>query len=167
MRTARYIDVRDEMRTGDLLLWNHHTLVGGLICAATNSDVNHASAVLRMAEYEGEERRRYHIEAIGKGVVLTRLYPVFAEMEGEAWWYPLKEEWNGRRGEIGRRMVDMVGTPYDFGSVFRNIFGHVSADARRLFCSELWFVAMGFEGKAPRPHELPGLGATKEGVILV
>jgi hypothetical protein len=59
-----------------------------------------------------------------------------------------------------------VGIPYDYQSIFHQLFGKVSADARRLFCSEYCYLAYGFTGKAPAPADMPALGIFEQPIKL-
>lgn len=155
---SAYEDCKHTMKTGDVLLWRSNSLIGAAIRFFTRSEINHASMIIRLAEYEGEERRCYHSEALERGVFPNVLSKRLAAFDGTVWWYQLLPDWDSKRTEIGRRMIDMMGTPYDYPSLFANIVGRVSADARRLFCSEYCYLALGYAGKAPQPHELPKLG---------
>lgn len=157
--TPSYLANRDLMATGDLLLWSSNSLIGAAIRLFTRSNVNHASLIIRLKEYEGEDRRRYHGEAVGRGVLPVPLSTDLEQHDGSCWWYPLRQEWDHKRGEIGRRMIEMFGKRYDYRSLLRNALGHVSADSRRLFCSEYCYLSLGLQGMAPRPNELLRLGA--------
>jgi hypothetical protein len=111
---------------------------------------------MRFAEYEGHDARRFTTEALEHGIILNLLSKRLEEYDGEVYWYPLMEAWD--RTVIGERAMEYIGVPYDYGSLFKNAFGKVSADARELFCSEYCFICYGFSGKAPTPGDMPGLG---------
>lgn len=179
-----YADAREAMKTGDMLLWTSRTVLGWLIrlkkpdaqdmerIRAVHPEIpddynpNHVSSVIRLSEYEGEERHRYCLEALEHGFVLNRLSRRMESFDGDVWWFPLKSDFDPRRTDIGRNLLSYVGVPYDYGSLFRNILGHVSADARRLFCSEAYYISLGLSGTAPRPNELLGLGIFGRGVKI-
>lgn len=165
-----YTAVKDRMKTGDPLLWISNSVIGWLIRLKKaeppparhpelppDFNPNHVSSVIRLAEFEGLERRRFCLEALEHGYVLNLLSRRLAEFDGEVWWFPLGAEWDIRRTEIGERILSYVGIKYDYGSLFKNLLGHVSSDARRLFCSEAFYMSLGFTGKAPRPNELPSM----------
>jgi hypothetical protein len=99
----------------------------------TNSFVNHSSLVMKLSEYEGKERRRFTTEALEHGIVLNYLSRRIEQYDGEVWWYPLKDEWNERRGAIGEMGLAFIGVPYDYQSILRQLVGKVSTDIRRLF----------------------------------
>jgi hypothetical protein len=50
---------------------------------------------------------------------------------------------------MGQWALKKAGTPYAFGDLFRNIFSHVSADARKMFCSEALFLDEVVNGMIP------------------
>lgn len=152
-----YADAREKMETGDLLLWHSDTLLGALIRLKCGY-FNHAGLVLRLPDYELKKDTRWTLEALERGAGLYHLSRRLEEHKGTCTWFPLHPLYSSRRKQIGARALEYVGTPYDFGSLFLNALGKVSADARRLFCSEYVFLSMGLEGKAPRPDEMLSLG---------
>lgn len=164
---SKYEAVKDEMKSGDLIQWGAHNLLGTVIQGFTHSNVSHSSLVIRLAEYEGTERRRFTTEALGRGVMLNLLSKRLENHNGRAWWYPLQDEWNDKRQGIGEKALSFIGVPYDFGSVVKFLFAAVSANALRLFCSELCFVAWGFTGPAPVPGDLTNLDMFKDRVQLL
>ena len=166
MDLATYNLIKSEMRTGDLLQWRSHSVIGASIRCRTGSMVNHSSLVMRLSEYEGLERRRYTTEAQEHGTVLNLLSRRLEQFDGEVWWYPLTESWNSKRTSIGETALSLIGVPYDYGSLLRQLVGKVTADARSLFCSEYCFLAYGFTGKAPAPGDMPSLGIFKDPIKL-
>jgi hypothetical protein len=163
----KYHAVKEKMKTGDLLQWRSNSVVGSLIRWRTRADVNHSSLVMRFAEYQGEERRRFTTEALEHGTVLNLLSRRLETFDGSCWWHPLRPDWNNRRREIGERALDLIGIPYDYRSIVSQIFGRVSSDARRLFCSEYCFLCYGQEGIAPTPADMPLLGIFGPGVQIL
>lgn len=171
---SKYNAVKQDFRTGDMISWNHHTLIGRLIRWKTGEAVNHSSLVIRLAEYEGLERRRFVTEAVGQGTVLTLLSNTLETYDGEAWWYPLVSEMDLDRQAIGERALSMIGRPYDFGGIIRLIIGSVAADARKLWCSEYVFMALGLSDPdlgvvpyGPNPGQLNRIGVFEEGVKIL
>jgi hypothetical protein len=164
-----YHAVKDQMKTGDLLQWRSNGIIGDLICWKTGYETSHSSLVLRLAEYEGLERRRFTTEALGGGPVLNLLSNRLERLDGTCWWYPLKDEWDPKRQVIGENALRYIGrgVHYDYKSIFAQIFESVSADAASLFCSEYCFISWGFTGPVPYPGALIELGITKEGVQLI
>lgn len=166
MNLTIYNQIKDQLKTGDLLQWRSNSVIGSLIRWKTESDVNHSSLVLRLGEYEGKDRRRFNLEAMEHGTVLNYLSRRLEAFDGECWWYPLCDSWNEKRGFVGEMALSLIGIPYDYGSIMRQVFASVSTEASRLFCSEYCYISYGFTGTAPNPGEMPKLGIFKEGVKL-
>lgn len=166
MDITEYDAIKDQMKTGDLLQWRSNSLLGAAIRWKTKSNVNHSSLIIRLAEYEGLERRRYTTEALEHGIVLNFLSRRLEQFDGEVWWYQLNDTWNHARQEIGADALSMVGIPYDYKSLFYQLIGKVSADARKLFCSEYCYLSYGFTGTAPAPADMPALGIFKQPIKL-
>lgn len=164
---SEYAKVQCEMKTGDLLQWRSKSFIGWAIRWKTNSAVNHSSLVIRLAEYEGLERRRFTQEALEHGVVLNYLSRRLEQYDGEVWWYPLKDEWDERRQRIGELALAFTGVPYDYKSIANQLISSVSAEATALFCSEMCFMAYGFAGTAPTPGGMEKLGIFKQGVKIL
>lgn len=158
---------REQMKTGDLLLWRANSLLGAAIRMFSHADVNHASLVMQFQEYEGAEKRRFTTEALSHGIVLNLLSKQLDQYDGQVWWYSIDECEPEYRQYIGIKALEYIGVPYDYESLFKNAFGTVSADARRLFCSEYCFLCYGFEGEAPTPGDMPKLGIFKEPVRIL
>lgn len=162
-----YDAVKDQMETGDMILWSHDSIVGDLIEFFSKSDKSHASAVIRFNEYEGAERRRFNIEATGEGTHVDLLSNALKEYDGEAWWYPLIDTWQNKRRQIGENVLTYLGTPYDFSGVGRQAYEQVGADTSKLWCSELLFVSYGFTGIVPPPGKMPSLGIFKAPIQIL
>ena len=161
-----YRDVADEMKTGDLLLFQTGGIIGKAIQCYTKSPYSHSALVIRLAEYEGLERHRYTTEAVAMGVVLTLLSRKLEHKKGHCWWFPLKDEWDDKRQLIGERALSFVGVPYDYKGLVRFLFGTVSADVNALYCSELVAVAYGIDA-APSPVQLLGYGMHGDGIQIL
>lgn len=164
---SKYLELKDQMKTGDLLQWRSNSVIGALIRWKTDSTVNHSSLVLRLTEYEGLERRRFTTEALSNGTVLSLLSRRLEQFDGEVWWHPLIDSWNEKRQAIGEAALSLIGIPYDYQSIADQVFSKVSADAQSLFCSEYCFLAYGFKGQAPAPGDMIRLGIFKEGVKIL
>lgn len=159
---GRYYAVRDQLKTGDLLQWSGKGVISSIIKLRTGK-FSHSSLVLNVDEY----RRRMTMTAENRGVYPVILSKYLSEYEGRCYWYPLRDNWEAMRQEIGGRALDMSGTAYDYGSLFRQAICSVSADASRLFCSEVCYLAYGFGGKAPNPSQMLELGIFKEGIRIL
>jgi hypothetical protein len=163
-----YNAVKDQMKTGDLLLWKTYGIVGGAIQHFTKSKYSHASLVLRLVEYEGTvEMRRFTTEATRHGVGINMLSRRLARQDGLCWWFPLIDSWDEKRKSIGEIALSYLNYPYDYKGVIRWLFQTVSVDGEALFCSELCYMAYGFKGNAPAPDDLLDLNIFKEGVPIL
>jgi len=162
---------RPAMRTGDLLTYRTNGFISNLIHFW--SPDNHAGLVLDLDSYEGLQDRRWTLEAISGGVHLNLLSHVLEKVHGQVFWHALKPEFNDCRPALMCFGLDQVGAiRYDTKGLLKQIFGRVSADLEKLFCSEYCFLAWK-EAKmvtgdiAPYPSELAGLGVTLPPVCIV
>lgn len=170
MDLTNYEKYRPLMKTGDTLLYKRRNFFSWLI-RLFSPGFNHASIVIRFNEYNGQKDRVWTLEAELPGVILTFLSRSLARFKGSVWWYPLKDEFNCKRESIGLFILEQSGKPYDFRSLFKNIFGRVNAEIRAIFCSELNFLAYKEAGIlsgniAPRPGDIPSWNIFKTPVKL-
>jgi hypothetical protein len=169
---ALYDEYRPFMDTGDLLSYEGEGVVPSLI-RLWSRGISHSGMVLDLAEFRGEKYRKWTLEASSAGARMVYLSRALADYKGRVWWHPLRQEFEAARNAVGCFALEQVGVvKYDFGSLAKNAFGYVSADLRRLFCSEYVFLAWRTAGivsgkKAPRPADLPKLGVTGEPVLIV
>lgn len=153
---------RAKMQTGDLIEIRSHSFVGCAIRQVTGKHVNHTALVIRLWQYDRDHI--FILEALEHGIVLNRLSRRLAELDGKALWLALTDSFDMFRPAVGRAGLNYIGVGYDFQGVFRQLFGHVSADARNLFCSEYAYLALLDAGlpvhqkKAPQPGEMYKLG---------
>lgn len=167
-----YLTCRHILKTGDCILWQSNSIIGWLIRRFSKANVNHASLVISLGEYGNLIDRRFLLEALGPGIVLRLLSRRLMKFSGKVWWYPLKDEYNDNRDKIGEWALMEVGVSYDYKSLFRNIIGHVSANAKEFFCSEYCFIGWKESGislkgtKAPRPGDIPKLGIFKKPIRI-
>ena len=134
--------------------------------------MNHASLVLRLKHYEELKDRRFLLEALEMGITLRLLSRRLSDYSGEVYWYALLPEFEDKRPLIRNYSLIKVGTPYDYGSLFKQMVARVPSDPKRFFCSEYCYMAYKAAGlpviseKAPRPGDLPGLGIFKPAVRI-
>lgn len=184
-----YSEVSGEMKTGDALLyvgsgsisktigwWTRHVLR-----SEADPSFTHGNLILRFEQYELmvpysmfrqvailEPKRRWVLDARASGVYPVFLKDYLANYDGSAYWYPLKDEFDGAREAIGRYALELAGKGYDYWGLFKNAVGLVSADLRRLFCTESMFLSWRDGGKivsgdkAPRPDTVPALNIFKD-----
>lgn len=149
------------LRTGDVLLYQGSGPLSWLIRRFTTH--SHAGLVIRLREFEGEQKRRYTLEALASGVRLNYLSRKLSGYGGRVYWLPLRARYDGDRHAVGAEAMKYLGVGYDFSSLFRNAAGRVAPGLRRLFCSEaVWAAAAGAGlpvpsstmSRAPRPGDL-------------
>lgn len=159
-----YSQIRPLIKTGDMLEWKARSVVGGTIRFFTRKAVNHTSLCLDLNQYlHWQEPHKFVLEANSGGIELNLISTILQDFRGEFYWSALKPEFDHLRKDIARWALLKIGTPYDFGSLLRNAWGRVSANARRLFCSEYYFLALKSVRlvageKSPRPGEFEQLG---------
>jgi hypothetical protein len=168
---TQYYNVRPLMKTGDLLTYRTHGFISNLIHYW--SPENHAGLVLDLDVYQGEIERRWTLESVSGGVHMNLLSHILERVHGKVFWHPLKPEFNDKRADLMIFSLDQVGcVRYDTKGLLKQIFGRVSADLEKLFCSEYvflsWKEAKMVTGEvAPYPSELAGLGVTLPPVCIV
>ncbi len=155
---SSFKDVEHEIQPGDLLLWSSKTLVSWIIRKWTCSDFSHASAALVLDNPEDGKRIVFTTEALSEGVVVSPLERRIKVYGGKCYWVPLKDIPPEEERKFTRRAVLMLGSDYDFKSLFSFLAGKVSMDARKFFCSEyvrfIWQGTKTFGQEAPTPAEL-------------
>lgn len=169
----KYLEVRNQMKTGDVILWKTTSPVSWAIRVFSGGDFNHASLIVDIDGYDELVDRKFLLESVSSGVVLSSLSRKLKEHHGEAYWFSLKDEYNDKRMDIGNWSFQQVGVKYDYIGLFRQIFGRISANADLFFCSEFPYFAwknvsipMNNPSKlAPRPGDIPDLGIFKNDVI--
>jgi hypothetical protein len=115
-----------------------------------------------------KEPRIFITEALSNGVVPNFLSVSLEQYAGEAYWYPLKDEWEDKRNEIEDRAFSFLGMPYDYENLVKNAWGHTEIRTDRLFCSEYVFVCYGHEtGLAPTPGDLAKMDMFKDPVRIL
>ena len=180
MNLDKYNEIRKEMKTGDTILFKKKSLISWLIRAISKGEYDHAALVVKVGGYNGLIDRRFVVESVASGVMFRGLYNKLSALNGEAWWFALKDEYQDKREDIGVWAFENIGTShYDFKGLFQQIFGRISADAKSYFCSEYNYFAYKNAGihmnvpwdedgneLAPRPVDMPHLGIFKEPVKL-
>jgi hypothetical protein len=166
-----YHPVRDKMQSGDLIEWHTEgSPVSALIRLFSGQDFNHSSLVMRLPDdfRVGYEDKVIIIEAVAGGIKTSYLSHVLADHHGKAYWSPLKDSEkcdDATRKKIAQWAVHqaLLHTKYDYGSIFKNIFGRVNVNASQFFCSEFYQMALSTAGiiaadmKALRPGEFQEL----------
>lgn len=156
---SQYDGLRNVIKTGDLIEFASNGFIGRTIMAVTHKGVSHSALVIRLP-YEGSPRR-YIIEAVRTGVEFQLLSDVLQHYDGTVIWYGLKKEYDDKREGIGEWAFQELSQhkAYDFGGVVAQLWGRVSLDARKYFCSE-WidaaYIEAGIIKPNPRGSRVPG-----------
>lgn len=158
-----YESARATLRTGDIVLWKGNSLLSRAI--RIWSKYSHASLVVRFnPSSDGTTLgdQVFLIEALGSGLEFRRMSTRILKYDGKVHvLQPVMAE-ESRRAVFDfafSRLADGIG--YDYGGLFANVFGRVSSDANRYFCSEFAYAALAHCGivpkrdKAPRPGDMP------------
>ncbi len=147
----KYQSIRHKMKDGDLLLWRGKSVIARLI-QLFNQHYNHASLVIEAERHH--TRRVLLYEALSRGVEPEFLSARIDRYNGECWWFPLRKEYEAYRPALYQAGNSYAGTPYDYKTLFKNIFGLMPIDVEALICSEYCFVV-------GRDARLPCKGITK------
>lgn len=190
MDISNYMEHRNRMNTGDMILWTGTSPVSWLIRPFSHKIVfagkqfpapTHASLIIRLDDEtnplpDGNTLRVYQVEALAAGADLTSVRESLQGYSGQAVWWKLKPHFAQFRQAIALWALDQdaKNVKYDFGSTIKQAVCRVNANARRLFCSELVYLGWVAYGRgipiriqfAPRPWDLPGVGACFDPIQL-
>jgi hypothetical protein len=169
----KYLSIRGEMKSGDAIQWRGNSLLGWAI-RLWSKEVNHTSLVIDLSLYKEMGNRRWVLEAEAEGIDFNLLSLRLRHFDGEVWWLPIRPEFYKYRDIVAAWAFDKKGTKYDYGSLFKNMFGKVSAEANKLFCSEFFYLAwknatgndFGMR-KAPLPCDIPKMGMFKDPIQIL
>lgn len=162
------------MDTGDTLLYVGHGFLGKAIQLWVKTFLlgkeekerlvaNHGNLVLRLREFEGKTDRRWVLDARASGAYPVLLSDYLAQYDGSCFWFPLKAQYDCNRVDIGCEALQLAGKKFDFEGLTKNAIGMVSAEARKVFCTESIFLSYRDGGhivagnEAPRPDQVPFL----------
>jgi hypothetical protein len=103
--------------------------------------VNHTGIAFVLENYGGHEGNHvFTLEAEPSGIRNNLLSAQLEKFDGEVYWSPLKPEFDHLRHKGIDWALQQVGVDYDFKSLFKQALIKVSAEARKLFCSEFTFI---------------------------
>ena len=156
---SQYDNLRPLIKTGDLVEFESNGVIGRSIMAVTRKNVSHSALVVRLPY--NNSPRRYIIEAIKTGVEFQLLSTVLQHYNGRVIWYGLKKEYDCNRDGIGEWAFAELSQHkhYDFGGVVAQLWGRVSLDSRKYFCSEIIdaaYQAVGIIQPDPKGARRPG-----------
>lgn len=162
---APYESIRHHMESGDVVLWRSESLLGWAIRKFSDSDVNHASTIIRTNELGSD--RVFITEANARGIEMHALSDRLKDHKGKAYWLRLKSEHDMSKYGARKWAMDHIDVGYDYSSLFKQVHSRVRVDDKRLFCSEFSFMALKVGGAiqqiqdvviAPRPGDMESLG---------
>ena len=150
MDTTRYEELRDQMQTGDALIFAGTGLVSKIIQWRTKSRYTHVAMIARWKTYQVE--RVFFFQATAQfGVHPVPVSRYLAQHRGEAWWVRLKpgmvEHILDYKGKLLDAAAQDFGRGYDVHGIGQFLLPawFKQQDANR-FCSEAmasWFNAIG------------------------
>ena len=149
--SLKFYDIhRAAIGSGDLIEWAATSTLGRLIRWVTGRDVNHSSLAVKL-KLDGLAGRRFILEALADGLELNLLSNSLAGYSGKVYWHQLRPDLEyAREKMVAWALVKKTEhVKYDYGSLFANLFGKVSLDGRRYFCSEFYHAALIHAGLAP------------------
>jgi hypothetical protein len=158
---VEYQEIRPLIVSGDCILWKGNGFISRAI--RVWSEYSHASLVVKLDRYRNLWNRVFLVEALETGLELRLLSERLKGYDGEAYLFRV-----GLDEEKAEEVVQValtacaLGVRYDYKSLFRNIVGRVSLDARRYFCSEFVYdiwkkIGIADGDVAPRPGDLVNL----------
>lgn len=149
---AHYLAIRNLIKSGDMIEWQSAGLLGKIIRRFTGKAVNHTSLCLDLDQHFAyTEPHKFVLEANAPGIELELISRRLVNYSGRIFWSSLLAT-DDQRARMERWALLQVGKPYDYGSLFRNAMGRVSTNARSLFCSEYYFIALVVGGLLPWYH---------------
>ena len=156
---SQYDGLRPLIKTGDLVEFASNGIIGQTIMKVTGKPVSHSALVVRLP-YKNSPRR-YIIEAIRTGVEFQLLSDVLQKYDGAAIWYGLRKEYDDRRDGIGEWALNELSQhkAYDFGGVVAQLWGRVSLDSKKYYCSEIVdaaYIEAGILQPDPKGARRPG-----------
>ena len=156
---SQYDGLRSLIKTGDLVEFASNGIIGQSIMKVTGKPVSHSALVVRLP-YKNSPRR-YIIEAIRTGVEFQLLSDVLQKYDGRVIWYGLRKEYDDLRDGIGEWAFAELSQhkAYDFGGVVAQLWGRVSLDSKKYYCSELIdaaYIEAGILQPSPKGARRPG-----------
>ena len=134
---SQYDGLRPLIKTGDLIEFASNGIIGRSIMAVTRKPVSHSAIVVRLPYVNSP--RRFIVEAVRTGLEFQLLSDVLQHYDGSVIWYGLKKEYDSKRDELGDWVFNELSQHkhYDFGGVVAQLWGRVSLDSRKYYCSEV------------------------------
>ena len=157
-----YQKYRDQIKTGDLILFKARDPISRIISwktnkSATNEDSKDA-AHASMACWDLSPTkvwRLWILESVLFGTTKSYLSNRVAWYlpHGDIWWCKMREEWKQFGKEAADRVLQRCGEYYDFQDLLLQAFKRATLDPTRLYCSES--VTWGWKEIAKLPDDFP------------
>jgi len=168
--SAKYDQVRNEMKPGDVIAFAGTGPVSEIIMRTTQSNVSHVGVILQPEPMTGKPPPGFFqiIESTSLGgcvgVTISRLSERIQSYDGKVWWLPLRDSVRERMDlRVFRQfLLQQEGKPYDVPQAIMSGLDqlddhtlleratHAVEDFSRFFCSEL--VAAAFEASGAISH---------------
>lgn len=145
MIQKNYSDIRQTLRTGDLVAFGGQTFISASIKAITKSNISHVGMVMKVNTNQAKLPIIMIVESTSlgngfSGVHISRLSTRLKGYQGDIWILPIDGAINIAGTETF--LVSSLGVEYDYkqaiGSALDSSFSaDQTKDLSRLFCSEL------------------------------
>src|SRR3954471_19169994 len=119
---VHYAGIRGEIRDGDILLFRGKSWLSRIIRRVTGSPYSHAAIVAWWSD------RLMVLEAVGKGIVVTRMSIVVSQYSGKVELWTTDEDL--ARTEVIRTAQHLLGKRYSPSKLIRNLGRLVFGRAR-------------------------------------
>lgn len=142
MNLDTYVNVRNQMNTGDLILFAGRSWLSRKIIKYAGG-YSHVAMVLREKPYETVRFLMVHSYPRA-GVVKVALSRFLQSYDGRVWWKPMNHGSMASIKQAYREIVQdtalsVMGQPYDWSGVLSYVLPWVKPDPDSFYCSE--FVA--------------------------
>lgn len=94
LKSVNYIDVSDQIRTGDIIAFSGKTYVDEIIKLGTRSNISHVAIVLKSSDLTNNKYLECDVNQITEAhpsVVINCLKNRIENCDEAIWWLPLKE----------------------------------------------------------------------------
>lgn len=167
----KYLKHRDEIRSGDLLLYSPNTTLGKIIEFKTKYEITHIGFVFR---HPIIDNHIMSLEQLENGTTLCRLSKRIQHYheKGKIYWLPLKEEYNCYRDDLLKTAILSASSTFPNRSLLSNFIAPTLVDYEKMLCSQHCFIPfekwiLGFTShKKPYPGEFEKINIFRDKVLL-
>jgi len=164
-----YLKYRDEMKSGDLLLFSPDSYLGGVIEWRTGYDITHIGFLFR---HEFIDNHVLSLEALENGICFNRLSRRISNYEGQIYWLPLKEDYDCYRNDLSKIAFLCSFSKFPIGTLVSNFISPTIVDYQKMLCSEYCYYPymlnnmVVWRRKMPYPGEFEKLDIFKNRVLI-